>query len=62
MIMADAHAGIGPELTQEACGERNLRRRRRSLHAGLREEPSHPGEYQRKINVDLAEWHDRQII
>ena len=46
---------------EETRGGGHIRSCRRCLHAGLCEEPSHAGEMQRKINVDLADWHDRPI-
>jgi integrase len=60
-IIADAQAGLAPELKKkrEAAGtfgavaEAFMQDHAKKLRTS--------GEYQRKINVDLAEWHDRQI-
>ena len=60
-IMADAQAGVGPELRKkrEEAGTFG------AVAAAFMQDYAHShrtkGEIQRKINVDLVEWHDRQI-
>ena len=61
LIMADAQAGVGPELREkrEAAGTFG------AVAAVFMQDFAHShrtrDEMQRKIDVDLAEWHDRQI-
>ena len=61
LIMADAQAGVGPELRKkrEEAGTFG------AVAAAFMQDFAHShrtrDEMQRKIDVDLAEWHDRQI-
>jgi integrase len=61
-VIADAHGGIGPELRQR----REERGTFGAVAAAFMQDFAHShrtrDEMQRKINIDLAEWRDRQII
>ena len=60
-VISDAHGGIGPELRQR----REERGTFGAVAAAFMQDFAHshrtPDEMQRKIDVDLAEWRDRQI-
>ena len=60
-IIADAHAGVGPELRKK----REEKGTFGAVAAAFMRDFAHShrttGEMQRKIDVDLADWHDRQI-
>ena len=61
LIMADAHAGVGPELRKR----REEKGTFGAVAAAFMEDFAHSHrtreKMQRKIDVDLAEWRDRQI-
>ena len=61
LIMADAQAGVGPELRKK----REEKGTFGAVAAAFMQDFAHShrtrDEMQRKIDVDLAEWHDRQI-
>src|SRR4029077_21170451 len=61
LVMADAQAGVGPELRKR----REEKGTFGAVAAAFMQDFAHShrtrDEMQRKIDVDLAEWHDRQI-
>jgi len=60
-IIADAQAGIGPELRKKREAKGTFGAVAESFMRDYAKNHRTRGEMQRMINVDLAEWHDRQI-
>jgi integrase len=60
-IIADAQAGIGPELRKKREAKGTFGAVAESFMQDFAKNHRTRGEMQRIINVDLAEWHDRQI-
>ena len=60
-IIADAQAGIGPELRKKREAKGTFGAVAESFMQDYAKNHRTRGEMQRLINVDLAEWHDRQI-
>jgi hypothetical protein len=60
-IMADAHAGIGPELRKKREEKGTFGAVAAAFMQDYAKDHRTRGEYQRKIDVDLADRHGRQI-
>jgi integrase len=60
-IMTDAHGGIGPELRKKREEKGTFGAVAAAFMQDYAKDHRTRGEYQRKIDVDLADWHDRQI-
>ena len=60
-IMADAHGGIGPELRKKRDEKGTFGAVAATFMQDYAKDLRTRGEYQRKIDVDLADWHGRQI-
>jgi integrase len=60
-IMADAHGGIGPELRKKRDEKGTFGAVAQAFMQDYAKDHRTRKEYQRKIDVELAAWHDRQI-
>jgi integrase len=60
-IMTDAHGGIGPEVRKKREEKGTFGAVAAAFMQDYAKDHRTRGEYQRKIDVDLAGWHDRQI-
>jgi hypothetical protein len=60
-IIADAHAGIGPEVRKKREEKGTFGAVAAAFMADYAKDHRTKREMQRKIDVDLADWHDRQI-
>ena len=60
-IIADAHAGIGPEIRQKREEKGTFGAVAAAFMMDFAHSHRTRGEMQRKIDVDLADWHDRPI-
>jgi integrase len=60
-IMADAHGGIGPELRKKRDEKGTFGAVAQAFMLDYAKDHRTRKEYQRKIDVELAAWHDRQI-
>ena len=60
-IMADAHAGIGPEVRKKREEKGTFGAVAAAFMQDYAKDHRTRREYQRKIDVDLADWHGRQI-
>ena len=60
-ILVDAHAGVGPELRKKREEKGTFGAVAEAFITDFAKKHRTRDEMQRKINVDLAEWHDRQI-
>ena len=61
LIMADAQAGVGPELRKKREEKGTFGAVAAAFMQDFAKNHRTRDEMQRKIDVDLAEWHDRQI-
>ena len=60
-IIADAHAGTGPEVRRKREAKGTFGAVAAAFMSDFAHSHRTRGEMQRKIDVDVADWHDRQI-